>query len=715
MKNGKRLNHLTSIVFHLTKSLATGYWLLATIYWLLFYCSFASGDCLKVTPEISKRIEKVVGAKIYINGTHLKTSEPLWRLRGTMYLPLDPTLTAALNLDMAVTKEESGRVLRIMADKTEIKYSEGACAFTVNGVITQSPAVALFDMTYRAVPLRTFFEALGGQVLWNSKEARIDVTILKDVEREKVVRLPDGFFKSPLKDAKIEKAEDKTASVADETRRGAETPPAEEKKAVQETATETEESPKSAEELEPAQNPRKFQYTYENTIGVDSSEVEGDETASYVQEETVFHNLFSLRAKDILDGGYEMNGFVRTIETTDDDTKKFEFDKLTVSFNKGSVNYDVYDLVPKFSRFLLRDYRLQGVQYERAGSGGGFDMIMGKTPKRVRDSEYARYVGGARYAWGGGSNVYRISYVQARDTGTERGASERVKNRVVSFSWATSLLKAWNLEGEYAVGGAWGWGIGGGERGSARFLKAEYKAKKTRMTLLYEGVGANFVSETAFYTPDRTEFSATYQKKPNTGLMYMFGYKSRLYRGNRTYFYPASVTIQPLSDRSRLKVMLDRDFQKTAGEQSNIVDNRKARAMMKFGDLNVETQILRRKDKNKTGNVLFRTARNMKLRYPLSEKLGATVQFNREQRQQSTTPLLRQFRANLEYELKEWTDMILSMERYYNATAADNTKAKIGFRKVNVYDDWEIGLDFQFVNYRDHNDRVIKVRYSFLR
>ena len=161
--------------------------------------------------------------------------------------------------------------------------------------------------------------------------------------------------------------------------------------------------------------------------------------------------------------------------------------------------------------------------------------------------------------------------------------------------------------------------------------------------------------------------------------------------------------------------MFDRDFQKTAGEQSNIVDNRKLRAMMKFGALNVETQVLRRKDKNKTGNVLFRNARNLKLRYPLSDKLGATVQFIHERRQQSATPLLRQFRANFEYELKAWTDLIFSVDRYYNATASDHTKANLGFRKVNIYDDWEIGLDFQFVNYSDHNDKVMKVRYSFLR
>ena len=352
---------------------------------------------------------------------------------------------------------------------------------------------------------------------------------------------------------------------------------------------------------------------------------------------------------------------------------------------------------------------------ERGDGGSGLEVVFGKAPKEMRDSDYARYVGGVRYSLGSEGSIFGLNYAQTRDTGTELQGSEKVKNRVVSMDGESSFRGGWDLKWEYAFGNAWGWGIANSKRGKARYLKANYKKKKTRLTLLYEGAGSDFVSETAYFTPDRTEFSALYQRKPNADLMYILGYKNRLHRGDRTYFYPTVLTLQPLKNRTGLRLTLEREFQRTIGRHSNIVDERTIQTSMNFKNLNTETYFSRRKNKDNDGAVLYRNTKNLRLRYPFSDKFNTIVQFTREMRQGSTSPLMRQFRTIINYELKAWTDLILSMERYYNATDSDNTKLSFGFRKVNVYDDWEVGCDFQFANYSDHNDKLLKLKYFFLR
>ena len=673
---------------------------------LFISCGLAFSDCLKLKSGAEEDIIQETGMSVYINQIELNINEPLWMLNGVTYLALEPSLILRLNLDMTIFREEHQRVLQVLSGETKMEFVENECTFSANGEDKPSPAVPLFDTIYPAVPIRAFFEALGGIVYWSPDEKRVDIKITGMGEEQKVVKLPKEFYLSRLSKPEGKKVEEKTTA-------SPEIPKAKE----EEKTAAPPEAPKAKEEEKPVQQAvKRFQYTYENTVGIDSSQVGGDISASYIQEKTVTHNLFSFRAKDLLDNGYEMNAVVRSIGTTDNDMKNLDFDNLTVSLGKGPVNYEMYDIVPKFSRFLLKDYRLQGVSYKRGDDRHGFDVVMGKTPKETHDSEYARYVGGMRYTWGGEDSVFQLNYIQTQDTGSERaGSGERVKNRVAGVGWAASPWKAWNLQGEYALGNAWGLGMGGGKSGCARYLKTSYQARKTRLTFLYESAGANFVSETAYFTPNRTEFSTLYQRKPSEKFMYIVGYKNRIYRGERTYFYPTSITIQPFNNRAHLKMTLGREFQRTIGQQSNIIDNRNIRTQTKFGVLGVETYFSRRKDKDNVGTVLFRNTKNLKIFYPFSEKLNTTIQFNREKRQGSTTPLLRQFRTTFEYELKEWTDLIISTEQYYNGTTSDHTSANLGLRKVNVYDDWEIGFEFQFVNYRDHNDQVSKISYSFLR
>ncbi|MEW5944890.1 MAG: stalk domain-containing protein [bacterium] len=648
----------------------------------------AGASCLKGGAAVERELTHASGFRVLINGVELKLGEPLWVWRGVGFLPLENGVLMKLNLKTAVFEEGGVRVLSLSGGGREAEYTEGSCMFLVNGEARTTNAAPLLRTRAPAIPVRSFFsDVLGGAVQWDGDRKTVRITIER-TEDGNVYRLPPGFFapggEQPAETAAV-KAEEEPVSAAG---------------APAETAGERE---------KPG-----FQYTYENTTGVDSSEITGSLSDSYVQEESVLYNLYYLRLKDVLDNGYEMNAIIRTIGTTDEDRKKFEFDKLTLAFEKEGRSFQVYDVLPRFSRFLLRDYRLQGIMHDRKAPGGEFSIIAGKTPKELRDSEYARYVAGARIARNIGSDkVVRMNFVGTRDTGTAR-STEKINNRVISLEGAGKLGGGWEISSEYAGSRTSGM-TGGGAGGRAVLLRTSYKSRRTRMNVQYERTGADFVSETSLYAAGRSEFAASCQRKPSERTMYALGFKNRLYGGSRTFFYPVSLTLKPAGNRKKLKLELGRDYQRTIGADPRLVDEKSVSVTEKFGTMGVDFRFVRRKNRDSSREVLYRNTRALKLSAPLSPRLYTTLRLTNERRQGSSTPVTRFGKVTFEYELKAWTDFVFSLERYYQGGSADRFGVSAGFGKVNIYDDWEIGLNYSFYNYRTHNDSTLKLRYSFLR
>lgn len=652
--------------------------------------STSSDACVKGAQNAERELAYAQGVQLVINGVKVETQEPLWVWRGVTYLPLEYSTLLQLNLQVEIFDGETGRTLQVRTDGTTLAFTEERCEFTVNEVRLEAPGAPLVNTAVPAVPLRAFFDALGAKTVWAESEKKIYIALA--VEKEEMEALPSGFFSTKGGGEQVVAAP-KTPEPA--------VPAVEQPAAATETV--------AIDEAPPPE--KKFQYTYENTTGVDSADVSGDTDASYIEDETITHNLFQLRASDLLSNGYEMSATVRTVQTTDEERKSFEFEKMTFGFTKGAKIFELYDLYPKFSHYMMRSYRLQGVRYVRgaADSKTGFEVVAGKSPKKARDSEYARYVTGANFRTTVGDMLMRMNYVRADDTGTLRDGEPKVRNEVYSVEGSMPLLNKWKMIAEYAGGGTDGEGSG-----RARFVSMNYQAKKTRVEIKYERTGTGFQSETSFYPKARSEIAVTYQRKPTERITYAFGHKQRQYRGDRTFFYPVSLSVRPIKSRTGLKIDLWREFQRTVNGEYEGIDERGMRLVDRLGQLIMDLSFSRRKTKDYDGT-LYKTTRALKLRRPFSEKMYVSMDIFRERRQLSTTPLARSVFSRVEYEIAPWTDLVLGAGRFYNATSQNSEEYSVGFRKVNIFDDWEVGFDVKLKNYSDHNDLTMKARYTIIR
>ena len=91
------------------------------------------------------------------------------------------------------------------------------------------------------------------------------------------------------------------------------------------------------------------------------------------------------------------------------------------------------------------------------------------------------------------------------------------------------------------------------------------------------------------------------------------------------------------------------------------------------------------------------------------------LEHSKEKRAATSTPLTRYSRARFTVELNDWSDVNITFERYYNNSLNNRYGALVGFRFMDPETDTEYLLDYAFMNYRDHNDHSLKMRYNIYR
>jgi len=455
-------------------------------------------------------------------------------------------------------------------------------------------------------------------------------------------------------------------------------------------------------------------FTAENSFGVEVDSVSGDQTQSYLTPHQVALDQFTLRMEGEVSGGFNLTGFLRTAGSSDADRKRGEVQKMNFLLEKPGLAVSLYDLLPKFSRYTLRNYRLQGVDVKRTRGSFSIQAVAGTSPKKYKDSEYQRLAGAARAQWGADAQHVALNLVAVRDTGESRGV-EKLDNRVASVSARAAAPGGWDLFGEFA-GADTDFLLAGQDASSTALqLQAKRKTRHSTLDLSYENTGSDFFSESANFTQGKHEWSALWNAKPHPRVTLGLGHRNRLLKGNHTYIYPTLLSLAPWASRSKFKVDVRRNYERTTGLSRSIVDNRRLDVRDMLGSVTAQASLGRRKTKDNSGQAAFRTTYDYKAQFLVNPRVLCVVQSNKEKRQNSSTPLTRFAQARFTVELGDWTDMSITLERYYNASRNSRAGAILGFRHLDIKTDTEYLFDYSFMNYPEHNDHSFKMRYNIYR
>ncbi len=91
------------------------------------------------------------------------------------------------------------------------------------------------------------------------------------------------------------------------------------------------------------------------------------------------------------------------------------------------------------------------------------------------------------------------------------------------------------------------------------------------------------------------------------------------------------------------------------------------------------------------------------------------LQFKKEYKTQTINARKRYYQYKYIYELEEWSELSFSVERYYNGTSSNRDTISAAYKKLDVINDREYSIEYQYLNYRDHNDNSIMASFSFIK
>ena len=626
--------------------------------------------------------------EITVNGTILRSGMPAEIRNGGVFLPLTQSLAEVLGADLDVILDEKGLVsARLLFREYELKFREGGGEMTVNGrqVLLSGAAYASAGGVLMA-PAADLFRALGSEVDWNEKTMTLRVT--RSVKTTGILdRIPGEVLGTP-----------EGGSPA-----GREPPPPKE-----------EQQPAALNEAqldEYLSGGKRIQYAFEHSFSAEADTVSGDRGRSWVLPRQAFSNKFSIRAKGETQGGWDMDGILRIGSTTERNLKKSELQRFNISLAKKNSAVVVYDLLPRFTRFALRNYRLQGIDVSRKSGKWTFESVAGKTPKKYRDSEYARYVYGTRVMRGTPEEHVAVNYVATRDTGSRRATSQ-MDNQFVGVSAQGEFQGNWKWSSEYAGSSTRINSSGVSSSGRAFNFQSRRSMAADLLEIGYETTGAGFVSETAYFTSGISEFSVMYNRRLNPDCNFGLGNKYRTLRGSRSYITPKLFSIRPFDRYHDLKIELRHDTEHTSGASFSLVENRSVDVSHRIAGMDLRVSLGRRKNRTGAGPAAVLSTTDWRAAVPLSKKTTAILLSNIEKRRAALSPMSRMSRVTLSREIGEWSDISVSTERFYNNTDSNRRGVSLAFRSLDIETDREIIIEYSFMNYSMHNDQSSRLMYN---
>lgn len=621
--------------------------------------------------------------KIFLNGVQLTTDEDLVMRNLLLFMPLDNSALSALGATLALTPCPGKECFSVTAMGKEISFTLEENPMSVEGRTFDAGAAPFREQGVIYLPAQIFFETLGMDAIW---------------DEEKGILAVDTVFQQPSAINNLydlyglgQKPSEPTAPAPQETQ---ETP-----QAGQFGVT----TPRMA-------------YTYENQIKILSVRVGGDKARSRTEEKGDVYDIFNIRFLGTLDNGYEFQSVFRTSMTTNTENKRGEVKKLELSMNKNKISLQAYDIQPKFSRFVFRNYPLQGINYRREGKHFTLSGAAGKAMKRLKSSNYTRYIGGLRI-----ERAYKTprpltlgaGFARVRDTGGYVDM-KKLDNITYSVDLDADLKKPWNLKGEFAHSQIEFFRLNSSRNGNARTLVLTYTSKRVSWKTNYTRVGSDFYSETSYFSRGRGEFSSLYNKKINPRTTAGVGYRLKRIGGKETYIYPVNIRTQPFQNRKYLTFTALRNFEKTTSPYLRIQDAREIKVSDKIGTNRVDFNYERRKQKTDDKHI-YRNKYGLTVKSDLSDKLTSEFKYKKERWYHDRQSITRQTDLNLNYEVAPWAEIVLGWGRYYNTPKSARTTMRIGFQKLDITKDREFRVMYQFHNYQEYNINSIEMSYSFFK
>lgn len=540
------------------------------------------------------------------------------------------------------------------------------------------------------VPIRSLFSTLGYEVYWGAREHRIYLSKKAIVEQVTNAEI-EGIM------VRISKRETSRVVVS--------APPSQ-----IEHSTETLSTPPPK-----VVNKSKFEFTYDNTIGFENTAVSGLSDQSNLVPRSIVTNQFNFRFQTQLENGYQLGGNIRTLGTSEDTENPGQLTKLSLTMEKEDASLTFYDMYPKFSYYLMKNYQVRGIQYNRTNNLFSLSFLHGESPKIAGDSEYSRYVSGFQ--------IHRsktkdrdlgITFIRTKDTGAPL-VSDQLDNQVLALNAAGKSGKKIRYFGEMALSRTETNGISPA-LSKARTFQAQYRDPTTICSMVYERNGQEFDTETAMTTSGRRELSVLVNRRLSARSMTGLGAKSVRLGDEETTSIPVIYTITPTTRRPKMKWTFQRNYEKARNyEGPRITDSRVMIFADQIGSVHFDFNNERRRLKEKDGAMQFRSMRRLRFDLPVQKKTEMSVQHKWERRSSGANPLTRFTQVQFVYELAEWAELSFGGARYYNATLNNRTSFNVGLRKMDIVNDTETNLAYEFYNYRDHNDNVIRVSYGLFR
>lgn len=613
--------------------------------------------------------------KVFINGRELRADYKILFREGVAFIPISEELGYVLGADIDETTDGGHFSVTFKTYETALVFSEGQSISTSNGIIRnlERPPFVSGGLLY--VPLKDFFEQLECDVKRDGDNFQITKsTLFPDVISE----APEGFLASPTAGAA---AATGTAPI------GTATAPA---------------------------DLLTLQYTYENVFEFENATVSGDATQSNLTPKTDFYHRLNFRAEGNMRNGYDLQGIFKTSSTTERDLNGGKVDTFNLNFYKNKISLNLYDYTPKVSRFVLKSYPLRGVMYDRQNNLFSMTALWGETPKSLRDSYYNRFENAFIIGKAFGKNTsLNAVYSRTKDTGIDQD-DDRIDNSVFSI-FGSSSRKKYSFNSEFALSRT---SLFYGDKfdSKAKWFEAKYKDKRTNVASSYERVGSEFYSETSYFTPGKREFQTLATSKLRKDMTLGTGYKTTKLSSDTSQLIPLQFTLIPLKSRPKMKWKLSKDYERARSDYgSKITDKRKFEYSDRIGKAKADFTIERNRQKDTWGEWQFRTTQRYRFISDLSKKLQMYLQFKKEYKTQTINARKRYYQYKYIYELEEWSELSFSVERYYNGTSSNRDTISAAYKKLDVINDREYSIEYQYLNYRDHNDNSIMASFSFIK
>ncbi|MFA6449304.1 MAG: copper amine oxidase N-terminal domain-containing protein [bacterium] len=695
--------------------------------------------------------------KLYVNGKETETSTTLVLKENRAFIVADSNLKKYAHIEtfiIDVALKGSVKV-KIKNRGREIIFTENKSVMRLNDKTIEMPVAPFTHRGKLMLPVRILFENTGYSINW-SKDKKIYAvdklpiaakyknsfksteepnltTASREIKENPAIipqRLPKGYLDSvfknnaPVKEEVSTISQEAMAATSSITRETGVIENASNQVSIDTSLTKqmpeqpvvnTELQNPTSAKAKPKEEGSSIEYTYDNIVSFSNVAISGDTEQSNYIPNTALSNGFNITLKKQMINGYQAKGIIRTTSTNDPMYNQGQLDKFTLSLDKTGSSLNAYDITPKFTNYALKNYQLRGMSHTRSSDGYSYTAILGKSPKKLYDSEYARYARGLRFEKSKKKGrIAGFSYVDIKDTGSPL-QSERFRNKVYILDYANRFGKSTRMEFECARSEN-KIGEQSNETGNAVLLKADYRNRISNLSFKFEHIGTFFNSETTFFTAGKREVSLGYTKKVNPRINYTTGFKKMLLGGEETSSLPIYITMQPLDKRQKLKLSLRRNFEKSRfGGDVRFTDLRQFGYSDVIGSVKISATYERKQQKEADGSIDFRVARKSNFELPLTSKTILSFQTKEERRTTGSRPVTRFFKTGLEYQLDDWAGIFSNVTRYYNNTSNDRIGFSTGYRMMNPDTSAEISVAYSYLNYREHNDNVVTLSYSFLR